>query len=70
MKGHCERCYKETTTTTMSKFNTQMVCVSGEDSCIEKERAHPQYKAASDREMEEVRNGNYNFEGVGKPNDL
>jgi len=50
----------------MSRFNTDMIC----EDCEAKEKAHPEYQAAHDREVEEVRKGNYNFPGVGKPADL
>jgi len=38
--------------------------------CVKKEKVHPEYENARKREMEEVRKGNYNYEGVGKPVDL
>ena len=62
----CERCKQETFSTTMSRFNTQMICMD----CETKEKAHPKYKEAADRELEETRRGNYNFKGIGKPADL
>ena len=45
----------------MSIFNTEMCC----DACLGKEKRHPRYKEAKDAEMQAVRNGNYNFEGIG-----
>jgi hypothetical protein len=62
----CSRCRVETNITTMSYFNTQMICMK----CDEKERDHPDFKAAQDAEMAQVRQGNMNFKGVGKPSDL
>jgi len=62
----CERCLKETSCTTMSIFNTQMIC----DICIEKEKNHPNYKHAKEVEAQQVKHGNYNFPGIGKPKDL
>lgn len=62
----CQRCYNETRVHTMSRFNTQEICMD----CVKKEEAHPAYENARKREMEEVRKGNYNYEGVGKPVDL
>ena len=50
----------------MSRFNTQEICMD----CVKKEKAHPNYENARTREMEEVRKGNYNYEGIGKPMDL
>ena len=57
----CERCDTETNTTTMSMFNTQTICIP----CREIERAHPKYEEACTKELEEVKKGNYNFEGIG-----
>lgn len=62
----CDRCGKETIIHRMSKFNTDNCCMN----CIDKETKHPLYKAACDADIEAVRNGNYNFEGIGKPADL
>lgn len=50
----------------MSYFNTDVCCLD----CLEKERQHPDYQRARQVELEEVRRGNYNFEGIGKPADL
>jgi len=50
----------------MSRFNTDICCPY----CIDKERAHPKYKEAADAELAEVKKGNYNFKGIGKPADL
>lgn len=57
----CERCGKETLTTTMSMFNTQSICIP----CKDEERNHPRYEEACARENEEIKKGNYNFEGIG-----
>ena len=62
----CQRCYNETRVHTVSIFNTQEICMD----CATKEKAHSEYENARKREAEEVRKGNYNFEGVGKPVDL
>lgn len=67
MKNACDRCGNQNPTTTiMSKFNTDILCPS----CKEKETKHPMYKQACDAEIAEVRKGNYNFPGIGKPDDL
>jgi hypothetical protein len=50
----------------MSRFNTEMCCMA----CIDKERAHPKYKEAEEVEIRQVRAGNYNYPGIGKPADL
>ena len=51
---------------TMSKFNTETICMD----CEAKERAHPRYAEADRAESEAVRRGDYNFPGIGKPVDL
>tara|TARA_R100001463_G_scaffold53063_1_gene104005 strand:+ start:3179 stop:3301 length:123 start_codon:yes stop_codon:yes gene_type:complete len=38
--------------------------------CKDKERKHPKFKEAQDAEHQAVKNGNYNFGGIGKPDDL
>jgi hypothetical protein len=45
----------------MSWFNTDCICKE----CDEKEKAHPRYKEAKEAELEQVKKGNYNFEGIG-----
>lgn len=50
----------------MSIFNTQTCCLE----CIEEEKMHKDYERARRTELEEVKNGNYNFEGIGLPKDL
>jgi len=64
--GVCERCGHSTIVTTMSYFNTEMICPD----CDLKERAHPDFARARETEIEAVRNGNNNFPGIGKPTDL
>ena len=62
----CQRCYNETRVHIVSMFNTQEICMD----CATKEKAHSEYENARKREAEEVRKGNYNYEGIGKPVDL
>jgi len=57
----CQRCGTETNSHTMSMFNMQDICLT----CKEEERKHPKYDEACQRELEEIRKGNYNFEGIG-----
>lgn len=66
MDTHCHRCRKETQITTMSMFNEDVLCMD----CKEKEKQHPDYKRACAVEAQAVKNGNYNFKGIGKPADL
>lgn len=62
----CERCKKESMGMTMSMFNTQMICLE----CSEKEETHPKYEQARKAEIEEIKKGNLDFIGIGKPHDL
>ena len=66
MKNNCSRCYKENAVLSMSIFNTEMICMD----CQDKEKKHPDYKRAKQAEEKAVKNGSYNFEGIGKPKDL
>jgi hypothetical protein len=62
----CNRCNKEVSFVTMSIFNTQDIC----GNCLKKEESHPQFFKARETENQEVRNGNFNFKGIGLPSDL
>jgi len=62
----CQRCGEETKSYTMSRFNTQNLCMS----CLEKEKKHLQYKEAEAAELRAARAGDYSFPGIGKPADL
>lgn len=62
----CDRCHKDTMVTIMSFFNTDTIC----SACQEKERRHPMFKFARDMEAQAVKAGNYNFPGIGLPDDL
>lgn len=64
--GRCDRCGEKTNGLTMSIFNTDMVCIY----CLIKEQEHPKYKEAKRVEHEHVKNGDYNFKGIGLPDDL
>ena len=61
--GKCQRCRKDTTVTSMSKFNTQMCCIE----CLEIEKGHPQYNTAVTLEIAAVKQGNFNYQGIGLP---
>ena len=58
---NCSRCGVELKVWTMSKFNTDIICMS----CKEDERQAPGYKAADEAELQAVKNGVRNFPGVG-----
>jgi len=57
----CERCGKETNITTMSWFNTQIICMD----CDKKEQKRPDFQAAKDADSMAVKAGNFNFKGIG-----
>ncbi len=62
----CNRCYTETNIHTMSMFNEQEICMD----CKDKEKKHSDYKKAQDADHQQIRQGNYNFKGIGKPTNL
>ena len=66
MRGNCERCFKETNVTTMSFFNTQIICID----CSKKEKQHKDFEKAREIEFNEIKKGNLNFEGIGLPKDF
>lgn len=65
MKGLCERCFKKTNTTTMSIFNTQMICLE----CKENEKNHPDYNVAKQTEFDLTAQGILDYKGYGLPID-
>ena len=56
----CERCFKDSIALSMSWLNQDMLCLD----CKEKEKSHPQYEEAKRVELEQVKNGNYNYPGL------
>ena len=62
----CGRCGKESRVSIMSMFNSVEICMD----CKEKEQQHPKYPDAVAADMEAIRRGNYNFRGIGAPEDL
>jgi len=62
----CDRCGKTGCIYTCSYFNYDDICRD----CREKERAHPKYQEAHDAEVEAVMGGDYNYAGIGRPEDL
>ncbi len=64
-KKNCDRCGKPLTGRIMSMFNTDVIC----QECKEKERQHPDYKKAQDADNAEIKKGNYNFQGIGYPDE-
>ena len=57
----CARCGAKNGPTTMSRFNTDILCMD----CLSKEKAHPKYPEAAKAELEAVQRGDYNFPGIG-----
>lgn len=67
MKNECVRCGdKQPLAVMMSRFNEDICCTE----CIKKEREHPEYKRAQEAELEACKRGDFNFAGIGKPEDL
>lgn len=65
---HCARCQADLrkTSSIMSRFSTETLC----GACERRERVHPRYQEAHDRELQEVKAGNMNYEGIGTPPEL
>jgi len=64
--SQCDRCGGVDHIWTMSLFNTDWIC----QDCCDAEVKHPKYDEAKAVENEAVRQGNYNFAGIGLPEDL
>lgn len=62
----CERCHAQTLAITCSMFNTEMICWT----CKTRESNHPLYENARSAETDAVLAGDYNFPGIGLPEDL
>lgn len=64
----CDRCKQPPidNTTIMSKFNTQVICTP----CKDKEKEHTDYEAACNAENQAIDKRDYNFPGIGLPDDL
>lgn len=62
----CDRCFMPLTVSTMSRFNKDIICWG----CERKEREHQRYNLAKEEEAKQIKAGNYNFAGIGKPADL
>lgn len=62
----CDRCRRESFGSIGSVFNTEQICMD----CKALEEKHPDYERARAVELEAVRNGNFNYPGIGLPADL
>lgn len=49
----------------MSMFNTETICMD----CKAAEKKHPRYKDAVEADNAAIRQGNYNFKGIGYPHE-
>lgn len=59
---HCDRCGGDLSNgRTVSMFNEDCICMK----CKAAERKRADYKKASDADNEQIRQGNYNFKGIG-----
>jgi hypothetical protein len=58
--GKCDRCGKSNISLSGSWLNTDMLCLE----CAIKEPEHPRWQEAKDKELEEVKKGNYNYPGL------
>lgn len=56
----CDRCKKEIMGFTVSRMNLDNIC----EECEEKEKKHPRYREAYDKELQEVLKGNMNYPGL------
>lgn len=57
----CERCGGSLESgRTMSKFNTECICMD----CSKKERQDKDYDKAVKADHEEIKKGNYNYKGI------
>ena len=64
--GHCQRCFNQTDTHIMSMFDVALICMT----CYDSERDHPRYEEAREIETAAAKDGNLNYAGIGKPEDL
>jgi len=62
-RDKCDRCHQSTNgITILSMFNQEVIC----ESCKEKEKHEPGYKEAVEADHAAIRQGNYNFPGIGR----
>jgi hypothetical protein len=62
----CDRCGRQDTASVTSWFNTETICME----CSRKEREHPLFPAAKAAEEAACARGDFNFPGIGLPDDL
>jgi hypothetical protein len=60
-KKFCDKCGEDLKNgRAMSKFNTDCICMS----CSDKEKQDPDYESAVKADNEQIKQGNYNFQGI------
>lgn len=64
--SHCDRCGQQLGVHTTSMFNFDTLCMP----CKDKEKLHPDYEKAREAERQAIKNGDYNYVGIGRPVDL
>lgn len=62
----CDRCHQDALATIVSYFNHDTLCFA----CKNRERQHPQYRAAVEAECKAVLSGDLNYQGIGLPPEL
>lgn len=60
--GRCQRCRVKSYSYIMSMYSVTLIC----SLCSDKERERPDYDEAAKTESNEVKKGNFNYEGVGE----
>lgn len=61
---YCDRCGRELTDgRIMSMYNEECICME----CKRKETEMPEYADALNADREAIKNGNYNYSGIGFP---
>ena len=59
---HCDRCGGSLKDgRIMSMYSTECICMK----CKDEERKRPDYRRAVEADHEHIRNGDYNFKGIG-----
>lgn len=67
-KRHCDKCGGDLSMgRTMSAFSEECICIS----CSDREKLDKDYKKAVDADIEQIKQGNFNFKGIrgGKSNE-
>lgn len=59
--NRCQRCGKKVIARIMSMYDTKMICID----CSDKESKRNDYKKAVEADVNAIKNGNYNFKGIG-----